>query len=109
MIEITVILLLISVLCLWGVVLIHIYSQDAEGIQVKKCSFWVFLCHMEEHYIENCEVGKWLKDYPVTTYIQVGQVLMPIVNWYNVYEYTCYREYDNGTQTTIVSEKHMAK
>ena len=83
--------------------------QEAHGIQVKKCSFWVFLCHMEEHYTENCEVGKWLKDYPVTHYVQVGSVMVPFTDWYNVYEYTCYREYDNGTQTTIVSTKDMPK
>ena len=107
--DITIILLIISVLILWIAFVIHIDS--AEGIQVKKCTFWVFMCHMEEHYIENCEVGEWLrKDYQ-TYYnsVPVGKstIMIPYDIEYDIYELTCTRVYDNGTENTWKSEKRM--
>jgi len=107
--DITMILLIISVFLLWIVFLIHINS--AEAIQVNKCTFWVFMCHMEEHYTENCEVGEWLrKDYE-TYYnsLPAGKttVLIPYDVEYDVYKLTCTRLYDNGTEHTWQSEKRM--
>ena len=105
--DITTILLIISLACLWLVVLIHINS--AEGIQVKKCTFWVFMCHMEEHYIENCEVGEWLrKDYQ-TYYSSIGNppIMIPYDIEYDVYRLTCTKVFDNGTEVTRISEKRM--
>ena len=107
--DITIILLIISVLILWIAFVIHIDS--AEGIQVKKCTFWVFMCHMEEHYIENCEVGEWLrKDYQ-TYYnsVPVGKstIMIPYDIEYDIYRLTCTKVFDNGTEVTRISEKRM--
>ena len=105
--DITTILLIISVLILWIAFVIHINS--AEGIQVKKCTFWVFMCHMEEHYIENCEVGEWLrKDYQ-TYYNSIGNppIMIPYDIEYDVYRLTCTKVFDNGTEVTRISEKRM--
>jgi len=105
--DITTILLIISVLILWIAFVIHINS--AEGIQVKKCTFWVFMCHMEEHYIENCEVGEWLrKDYQ-TYYSSIGNppIMIPYDIEYDVYRLTCTKVFDNGTEVTRISEKRM--
>jgi len=105
--DITMILLIISLALLWIAFLVHVNS--AEGIQVKKCTFWVFMCHMEEHYIENCEVGEWLrKDYS-TYYNSIGNppILIPYDVEYDVYKLTCTKVFDNGTEITRISEKRM--
>ena len=107
--DITTILLIISVLILWIAFVIHIDS--AEGIQVKKCTFWVFMCHMEEHYIENCEVGEWLRKDHETYYnsFQVGSsnIMVPYEVEYDIYRLTCTKVFDNGTEVTRISEKRM--
>ena len=100
---------LISIMVILLLFLLVFIVNSSEGIQVKKCTFWVFMCHMEEHYIENCEVGEWLRKDYVTYYSSIGNppVLIPYDIEYDIYQLTCTRVYDNGTENTWKSEKRM--
>ena len=102
---------LISIMVILLLFLLVFIVNSSEGIQVKKCTFWVFMCHMEEHYIENCEVGEWLRKDHETYYnsFQVGSsnIMVPYEVEYDIYRLTCTKVFDNGTEVTRISEKRM--
>ena len=96
MLEVTVGLLLLSVICLWIVVLLHINTAHGESTE---CSWWIFGCKTVP-YKDECKSYVTDTDIiPMVTWVSNGKSSYPITTFIPIshHHYDCVRTFDNGT------------